>query len=252
VRWTLGLVLASLLFPPQARAVRTISMDDAIVVRLELGQPTAIGFPETVMNVVYQHPNPPAPAEAEETPGAPHGRQRGPINSDGPYLFVLPDRPDFGGRIFVVGQSGQIYQVLLKIMAPADDRVYIVPPKPLAKAQPLTAQAVMRALWTHTPLPGSHEEAFPAPTLAQTSLVLVHASALSVGGFIGQILLVTNPGDVPVVLDQRLGERALAGTSSLTPWAWPSQYDVALVATMAEIVAPGGQTQIFLVYKRRP
>ena len=222
-----------------AWAVRAVSADHPIAVKLEPSQPTAIAFPEPVASISVG-------VEGE----------RFSADQDGPYLFLLPRDPTVTGRLFVVGQSGKLYVVTFKVATPADDVVYLTaaPGNPQVTPQPFTVASLLRALRTGTSLPGQqvHDGPLPAPNDPRVSLT--DATTVTRGGMRGLVLTVRNTQTIPLTLDVRVGEgRAPTGEDvvALSTWIWPPRLTIKAVAVDDERLGPDGQTRLYVVFEER-
>jgi hypothetical protein len=236
------LIALALALAHPALAARTLPADRPVAVKLELSQPTALALPEPIASVSVGL----AP-------------ERISLDYDGPYLFLLPLDPTITGRLFVVGQSGTLYVVTFKVAVPADDVVHVTaapaPATRRALPQPLSVATLLRALRTGTPIPGQQAVDLPPPVLPDPRVRVTASSTLAVGPTLGLVLTVRNTQQAPLLLDLRLGlpgdspsDRALP----LSTWTWPPYLTIRAVAAEDEVLAPEGETRIYVVYERRP
>ena len=235
-------VLVSLWAAPPVLAARSVAADRPIAVKLEPSQPTAIALPEPVASVSVGL----AP-------------ERVSLDYDGPYLFLLPLDPAIAGRLFVVGQSGTLYVVTFKVAAPADDVVHVTATPAgatrSAPPQPLSVATLLRALRTGTALPGQQALDLPPPVLPDPRVRVTGASALALGTTLGLVLTVRNTQPTPLTLDLRLDMPSEAPSERVMPlstWSWPSRLPIRAVAAEDEVLAPGSETRVYLLFERRP
>lgn len=225
-------------------AARTVTADGPVTIRVELGQPTQVIFPEPIEHVVYYGS------------GGCSKDSRGecPVVNNGPYVYITPPDAEFGGRMFVLDRKGDSYPLLVKVATPSDDSVTIVKPTPTVKATPFTADSLLRALRAGVTLPSAVPAEVPAPGLPEGAPVtLQQAQTLAVGAFLGQTLTLVNATQAPVVLDIRLGETPQHGTFALDTWVWPPQLDIVRLSAQEEVIPPGHQARVFIIYQaRRP
>jgi hypothetical protein len=223
-----------------AEAARSLSADHPLAVKLEPSQPTAVAFPEPVASVSVGL----AP-------------ERVSLDYDGPYLFLLPLDPSVTGRIFVVGQSGKLYPLTFQVAHPADDVVHVTataPPTPPPLAQPVTPTMLLRALRTGTVIPGQHEADVSPPGMADPRVTVLGMTAHTVDGMVALVLSLQNTQPTPLTLDLRVDVPAPPqdGLVALRTWTWPPRLQVRAVAADEEVLAPGGQTRVYVLLGRRP
>jgi hypothetical protein len=241
MRASAAFVLCLCLWALPAQAARTIAVDQPILVKLELGQPTAVVFPETIKSVALS-------VSAE----------RFSLDTDGPYLFLLALDPAIRERCFVTGHSGKLYKVAFTVGTPADDVVHLVLEKPQAthvQAQPISPPTLVQALATSTALPGQQPADLPPPAMPDPRVTLADSHAVSVGPVVGMVLGVANTTTDPVALDLRIGDREEdidPRTLRLATWTFPPRYSVRAVAADHALLEPGQRTNIYLVLERRP
>jgi hypothetical protein len=239
-RVLVSLVALTCSLPCPTMAARSLSADQTITIRLEPSQPTAIALPEPVASVSVGM----APDKFS-------------LDYDGPYLFLLPLDPTITGRLFVVGQSGKLYTITFKVTTPADDVVHITatPAGATAKTQPFSVASFLRALRTGAPIPGQQAVDVPSPSLPDTRLTLLDATALAVGSMVGLTLTVRNTQATPLTLDLRIGapsEGAAESMVALSTWTWPPRMTIKAVAADAEMVPSDGQSRLFVIFEKRP
>lgn len=231
--WLLAVIPAS--------AARTVPADTPLVVRLALGQPTAIALPEPIRSV---------------TVGL--DQQVMSADYDGPYLFLIVLDPTVTGRVFIVGASGTLYALTFRVGTPADDVVHITPPPPQAlppPAPPLSVSTVLRALRTQTAIPGQQPSEAPPPHPHDPRLRLDQLTALRAGSFVGMTFTVHNTQQAPLTLDIRVGDptdMGMDGIVHLERWVWPPWLTLRAVAADHDVLEPGGATRVIAVFERRP
>jgi hypothetical protein len=226
------------LFPRLLLAARSVSADQPIAVRVELNQAVALAFPEAIVSVI-----------ALDT-------KRFSVDMDGPYLGLSVVDPEASGRFFPIGQSGKLYTVNFKVATPADDVVHITASTASvsAKAHPFSVASFLRALRTGTPIPSQQPVEVPSPTLPDSRLVFMDASALAVGSLVGMTLTVRNTQQQPLSLDLRIGsaDGISEGTVALGTWAWPPRMTIKAVAAEGEVVPAEGQSRLYVIFEKRP
>lgn len=227
-------------------AQRTVTAEKPITVKLEVGQPTSLAFPEVIDSVQWMRF------------GDKEAAQRLDVTSRGPYCYLLLLDETYSGRMFVLGQSGKQYLVSFSVGTPADVMVHILPQKPPAQAgtqrpQPLSVSSVLRALWMQTPLPGQQPVDIILPALPDSRLAFVGSQARTIGRWLGLIIQVRNTSAVPVALDVRVGLDGVQteGVISLAAWVWPPRLTVHALATDHDTLDPGMEARILVVLERR-
>jgi hypothetical protein len=225
-----------------AWAARSLPADRPLAVRLELAQPTAVAFPEPIASVSVGL----AP-------------ERVSLDYDGAYLFLLALDPTVTGRIFVVGQSGTLYPLTFRVVAPADDVVHVTataPPAPVPApvAQPMTLATILRALRTGTPLPAQQETDSAPPAIPDTRVALVHMTAHTIDGTLALVLSLQNTQPTPLTLDLRVDVpvQPQEGLVALSTWTWPARLQMRAIAADEETLAPQAQTRVYVLFGRRP
>jgi hypothetical protein len=262
MRLVLGLlILLGTVLP--AAAVRTVEADKPIGLRLAVGELMVVALPETIGTVMIGGTFTPSEASrSEESPDTPLVSRQISFQKAGATLGILLVDATYTGRFFVIGVSGRIYTVVVKVATPSDDVVYVTltPPKAATPAPPLGLPSFLRALATHTPLPGQQPIDVPAPTLGNPRLALVESTAVAWGPTVGLTLTLQNAQPRPVALDLRVGAApgpAGEDVVALSTWVWPPRYTVrALTCDPAcsrrqDIVPPESTVELYVVLEKR-
>jgi hypothetical protein len=219
-------------------AARSVSPDAPIAIRLDPAQPTAVALPEPVSSV---------------SGGV--SQDRFSLDYDGPYLFLTALDPAVTGRLFVVGQSGKLYTLTFKVLAPADDVVHVAAtPQQSIPRQGLSVSSVLRALRTGTVLHGQQEVDLPPPTLPDARLTLTASTTMSINNFLGVVVTLRNTSTTPLALDVRMGmpsDHPADDTVTLTGWVWPPRLTVKAIAADGETIAPGESVHLYIVLEKR-
>lgn len=237
--WCVFLLLLSVTSLASA-APRQIPLKSAIQLRLEVGLPTSLKMPELIAGTFY---------------GVTQDQCE--LNHSGHYLVFLAKVPDLASRLFIVGQSGDLYQVDFRVGTPPDVQVEVlgVQPRPTeAKAQPFTVSAFLRALRLGKTIPTATEVEIPPPAIPDTRLSLGPVQALGVGGLIGLVVPVTNTQTTALALDLRIGLPAQDGEARilLARWSFPPRLTVRAVMADDDLLSPGDTARVYVVLERRP
>jgi hypothetical protein len=229
-----------------AVAARTVNSEGLISVKLELGQPSAMVFPEEVSTVTT--------AMAAETTATTVATLK--ITKDNAYvgfLVVNPAMPP--NRNVVVGISGRVYLVKVELAAPGkpgDDLVYVTHKAP-AQAEILTPVSVLRTLRSAKGPGPSHPLTLPVPTHADPRVVLSNPRQYQMGPYQALILTLENTQDALLQLDERVGlpspETPL--TVQLQSWVWPPGRRLSAVALEQPFLAPHSSTTLYAIFEER-
>lgn len=222
-----------------AWADRTATSDKPLKVCVEIFKPTSIQYPERILKV-----------NALELP------DRYTFEAVGVYFYLTVKQPDFEGRVFLVGETGQQYQVDFAVCQRADVIVRLARPQSStqAKAQPFSLASWFRALRLNHTIPGQQAADVPLPSLPDTRLAILSSGAVSRGKEIGMILHLSNTTDATLTIDERIGETvpvARADSVSLSQWGWPPRMTVEAVALEEKRLHPGQTTRLYVVFEKR-
>jgi hypothetical protein len=227
------LALLSLLPRVGAAARPVVFTGDPVVVRLQLRQPTAVQFPESIAAV---------PTGAD-----PHTLS---LELEGPRLFLQPLTPDVQGQLFALGVSGRSYPVRFAVRTPADTEVVVtLPPAtptapgaapagdparqaPSGLASPITVRDLLVGMLRNTPPPGvsvaPHTQVvLETDTMRITTQRVYVTSTLQ--GYIAEAVNRTAES-----LPLRLPEYIAPGLKALS--------------ATAEVLPPHGTTTVYLVF----
>src|SRR5262245_18877667 len=189
-------VVLLLLLPRLSAAVRTVSTDKPVIVRLEVGQPVSVAFPETLEKVGV-------PLEFDGQ-GKVSEYQSLSADKYGPFLLLVANDPSVNKRLFVYGKGGTQYMVVCKVATPADDMLYVQPPQAVAANVPAFDEAsFLRALRLNTPLPGAQQVADGGPLISDSRIAVLASVTRTVGAMMGTTLLLRNTSALPLTLDLR-------------------------------------------------
>ena len=233
-RFRLLLATCCSLFPcSSAQGARLeISAGDPVEVRIAVGTPTVVTFPEKIKAI-------PTSADPEALS----------LEIEGERLFIQSLREGFGAVLFVVGQSGRLH--LLKLVEhdlPDTEVQLLLPQKPprFDPSPPETARRsghpqrrlqggpmrrLLVAMLRGNPLPGvevlAHDQ-----VLASSEVVEIRTTQLyAAGRYLGFIGTARNLTDGPFVL--RLPEYQAPGLKA--------------IAADLETIPAGGETRVYLV-----
>lgn len=234
---TVGIWCSVLLWASQAQAVRTVTTDGLISVKLELHQVSAMVLPEEVSTITTAMP-----------------ASRLEISKDGPNVgFVLLDPAMPPNRLIITGISGRIYLTRVEVVERrGDDLVYVTHRAP-AKGQALTPASLLRMLRSGTGLALAKpaESLLPAPN--DPRLMLHTPRSLSLGGFMATTVLIENTHDTPLVLDIRVGHPGDADVQAvrLDTWTWPPKQTLKALAVDQDVLQPHSTTTLYLITEER-
>ena len=223
-----------------AHAARTVTSEGLIPVKLEIGQPTVMVFPEEVSTI---------------TTAMPEARLM--ISKDNVTVgFVLLDPTMPPNRQVVVGFSGKPYLVLTELAAPGkrgDDLVYVTHKLP-SQRDLFTPVSVIRDL--HSPqgsgAPQPLTLALPNPS--DTRVRLVRPQQYAVGQYQALVMTIENTQPVALELDDRVGEPVETSRADLVPlqgWIWAPGRRVKAVAVDHTVLPPQGSTTLYVVFEEK-
>ena len=226
------LLLTTSLLASSVHAARLeISSGDPVEVRISVGTPTVVTFPERIKAI-------PTSADPEALS----------LEIEGERLFIQSLREGFGAVLFVVGQSGRLHLLKLVEHEPPDTEVQlIVPPAPPrfgegpsetgkrpgrpGHRQGNPMRRLLAAMLRGDTLPGvevlAHEQ-----TLAISEEVSISTTHLyAAGRYLGFLATARNLTGEPFVL--RLPEYQAPGLKA--------------IAADLETIPAGGETRVYLV-----
>ena len=232
------LVLLSLLlfFTSSAQAARLeISTGDPMEVRIAVGKPTVVTFPEEITAI-------PTSADPEALS----------LEIEGERLFIQSLREGFGAVLFVVGESGRLYLLnLLEHEAPDIEVQVILPQAPPRFGDPPAAHAgrpgrphrrqgnpmrrLMVAMMKGKTLPGVEVLAHDQELASSDDVEIRTTHLYAAGRYLGFIGVARNLTEEPFVL--RLPEYQAPGLKALS--------------ADDETIPAGGETRVFLVVEPR-
>jgi len=226
---TLVMSLGILLSLCPGAAARTVLLTgDPLVVRLQVGQPTAVTFPEPIAAV-------PTGADPKQLS----------LELDGHRLFLQPLDAKVQGVLFAIGVSGRSYPIRFTVGTPADTEAVLVlpaaagppgvasrPDAPQAVPPGLTVRTVLAALLKRTALPGATELANRQVLLATDRLRITTTRMVIAGPLVGYLAEAVNLTDQPL------------------PLLLPEYYAPGLKAITAgvDVLPPHGRTPVVLVF----
>lgn len=218
-------------------AARTVYSEGLITIKLELGQPTAMVFPEEISTLTTAMP-----------------KERLQISTDAAYAgFVLVDPELPRNRQIVTGISGRVYLVYVEVAKAGqagDDLVYVTHKAPV-QAEQLTPLSVLRTLRSAKGPGPAQPTTLPLPAPQDPRIVLTTPQQYTVGPYQALVLTVENTQDLPLALDERVGQEGtdIPQTVRLTTWAWPPGRLLKAVAVEQPLLAPHGATTLYLVFE---
>ena len=222
-----------------AEAARTVLSEGVIPIRLEIGQPTAMVFPEEITTI---------------TTAMPEARLM--ISKDYVYAgFVALDPEMPPNRQAVVGISGRVYLVMVEMAQPGkrgDDLVYVTHKAP-PQADILTPVSVMRTLRSAKGPGPAQPLTLPMPTPTDTRLSLSQPQQYTIGPYQALVLTIRNTQDTLLHLDDRVGLplAEVPGTVRLHDWIWPPNRRLHGVAVEQPVVPPHGTTTLYAIFQER-
>ena len=226
------LFLSVVLFVSSAHAARlVVSSGDPVEVRIAVGTPTVVTFPEKITAI-------PTSADPEALS----------LEIEGERLFIQSLREGFGAVLFVVGQSGRLYLLKLVAHEPPEIEVQVVlpqaPPRfgdppPAASGRPGRPQRrlgnpmrrLLMAMVKGETLPGVEVLAHDQPLALSEEVEIRTAQLYAAGRYLGFIGVARNLTDGPFVL--RLPEYQARGLKA--------------ISADDETIPAGGETRVYLV-----
>lgn len=239
--WMCGSVLLLSLLGRPAWAVRTVQVDQVLVLRLEANTPAAVIYPELMVDTICGY-----------------GDATMEMKAKGPNVYLVPKQvPEgFAGHVFAVGESGEVYVIHFKVASPSDDKVYVIHPPAAAstKAVPLDPPTLLQYLYAGHPIPGEQPGDLAAPALTDGRLTFLEMQSVRVQGWYGALVRVRNASPQPLVLDMRAGFVGEIPVTSvlLSALAWPPRVQPLLLAAKQELLPPEMETTIVVVLERIP
>ena len=223
------LLLITSFLASTAHATRLeMSTGDPVEVRIAVGTPTVVTFPERIKAI---------PTSADP--------QALSLEIEGERLFIQSLREGFGAVLFVVGQSGRLHLLKLVDHEPPDTEVQLVLPQPpesfgdtppAATGRPGRRQGnpmrrLLAAMLKGDTLPGVDVLAHEQP-LASSDDIEIHTTHLyAAGRYLGFIGMARNLKGEPFVL--RLPEYQAPGLKA--------------IAADLETIPAGGETRVYLI-----
>ena len=212
-----------------AAARLEVSTGEPVEIRIALGVPTVVTFPEKIRGI-------PTNANPEQVS----------IEADGSRLFVVSREDGFKGRVFVIGESDRLHILELVQGEPADTEVELVVPqaprrfgeerRPARGARGRRSRGspmrrLLLAMLKGERLPGvellEHDQ-----VLAESERVEIRTTHLyAAGRYLGFLGTAKNQTEEPFVL--RLPEYQAQGLKA--------------IAADDETIPPGGETRVYLV-----
>ena len=226
------LFLSLVLFVSSAHAARLVVSSGAPVeVRIAVGAPTVVTFPEKITAI-------PTSADPEALS----------LEIEGERLFIQSLRDGFGAVLFVVGQSSRLYLLELVAHEPPDIEVQLVlpqaPPRfgdppPAASGRPGRPQRrlgnpmrrLLVAMVKGERLPGVEVLAHDQPLALSEEVEIRTTQLYAAGRYLGFIGVARNLTDGPFVL--RLPEYQARGLKA--------------ISADDETIPAGGETRVYLV-----
>ena len=215
------LLLIALLALPVHAARLEVSGGDPVEVRIAVGTPTVVTFPETIAAI---------PTSADP--------QALSLEIERERLFIQSLREGFGAVLFVVGQSGRLYLLRLVEHEPPDIEVQVVLPQPAPRfGEPPPAPAgpagrprrrpgnpmrrLLVAMVKGEPPPGIEVLAHDQPLASSDDLEIRTTHLYAAGRYLGFIGVARNLTPAPFVLRlpeyQAQGLRAISADDETIP-----------------------------------
>ena len=226
------LFLSLVLFVSSAHAARlVVSSGDPVEVRIAVGAPTVVTFPEKITAI-------PTSADPEALS----------LEIEGERLFIQSLREGFGAVLFVVGQSSRLYLLKLVAHEAPDIEVQIIlpqtPPRfgdppPAASGRPGRPQRrlgnpmrrLLVAMVQGETLPGVEVLAHDQPLASSDDVEIRTTHLYAAGRYLGFIGKARNLTNGPFVL--RLPEYQARGLKA--------------ISADEETIPAGGETRVYLV-----
>ena len=226
------LCLSALLLASSVHAARLeISTGDPVEVRISVGTPTVVTFPERIKAI-------PTSADPEALS----------LEIEGARLFIQSLREGFGAVLFVVGQSGRLHLLKLVEHEPPDTEVQLIlPPAPPRfddtppagsgrpgrprRPQGNPMRRLLAAMLRGDTLPGVEVLAHEQPLASSDNIEIRTTHLYAAGRYLGFLATARNLTREPFVL--RLPEYQAPGLKA--------------IAADLETIPAGGETRVYLV-----
>ena len=226
------LCLSVLFLVSSAYAARlAVSSGDPVEVRIAVGTPTVVTFPERIKAI-------PTSADPEALS----------LEIEGERLFIQSLREGFGTLLFVVGRSGRLYLLKLVEHEPPDTEVQLIlPPAPprFDEAPPAATgrpgrprrpqgnplRRLLAAMLRGDTLPGVEVLAHEQPLASSQEVEIRTTHLYAAGRYLGFIATARNLTQEPFVL--RLPEYQAPGLKA--------------IAADLETIPAGGETRVYLI-----
>ena len=205
-----------------------ISTGDPVEVRISVGTPTVVTFPERIKAI-------PTSADPEALS----------LEIEGERLFIQSLREGFGAVLFVVGQSGRLHLLKLVEHEPPDTEVQLIlppaPPRfgdtpPAATGRPRRPpgnpmRRLLAAMLKGETLPGVEVLAHEQPLAVSEEVNISTTHLYAAGRYLGFLATARNLTREPLVL--RLPEYQAPGLKA--------------IAADLETIPAGGETRVYLI-----
>ena len=208
-----------------------ISSGDPVEVRISVGTPTVVTFPEKITAI---------PTSADPAALS--------LEIEGERLFIQSLREGFGAVLFVVGQSGRLHLLKLVEHEPPDTEVQLIlppaPPRfgdtpPAASGRPgrprrppgNPMRRLLAAMLRGDTLPGVEVLAHEQPLASSDNIEIRTTHLYAAGRYLGFVGTARNLTDGPFVL--RLPEYQAPGLKA--------------IAADLETIPAGGETRVYLI-----
>ena len=208
-----------------------MSTGEPVEVRIAVGTPTVVTFPERIKAI---------PTSADP--------QALSLEIEGERLFIQSLREGFGAVLFVVGQSGRLHLLKLVEHEPPDTEVQLIlppaPPRfddtpPAATGRPgrprrpqgNPLRRLLAAMLRGNTLPGVEVVAHEQPLAASEEVSISSTHLYAAGRYLGFIATARNLTGEPFVL--RLPEYQAPGLKA--------------IAADLETIPAGGETRVYLI-----
>lgn len=206
-----------------------VSTGDPVQIRIAVGSPTVVTFPERVKAI-------PTSADPESVS----------LEVEGSRLFIQSRRAGFGGLLFVIGESDRLHMIELVESATPDTEVQLVYPQAPPRfgdaaatsrrpgghrRQGSALRRLLVAMLKGERLPGVEVVAHDQVLAANAEVEIRTTKVYAAGRYLGFLGTATNLTKAPFVL--RLPEYRAAGLKA--------------IAADDETIAAGGETRVYLV-----
>ena len=227
----LMLLSASFLASSTHAARLEISTGDPVEIRIAVGTPTVVTFPEGIKAI-------PTSADPEALS----------LEIEGERLFIQSLREGFGAVLFVVGRSGRLHLLKLAEHERPDTEVQLIVPQPppafgetpaaetgrpdrLRRSQGNPMRRLLSAMLRGETLPGVEILAHEQPLASSDKFEIRTTHLYAAGRYLGFIGRARNLTQEPFVL--RLAEYQAPGLKA--------------IAAGLETIPAGGETRVYLV-----